>query len=223
METVGIRELKNKLSAYVRKVEAGDVVIVTDRGRIVAELVPPGWQRTRGRCHSGLLELARRDGLRLPTRPGSTRRCSMNPAEDRPRRADGAGPDRLGSEAIVTVYAETSAVLAWLLDEPAGPRVAAFLRPPAPSSSRTSRSSSVIGRSSDSPASIPPALLTPTSSDRASPQWRPGGPSSRSPGRWSTAPGRPSRTTRSGRSTPSTSRRRGRPRSSVGGARRPQP
>ncbi len=32
----------------------------------------------------------------------------------------------------MTVYAETSAVLAWLLDEPAGPRVAAFLRPPAP-------------------------------------------------------------------------------------------
>jgi uncharacterized protein with PIN domain len=32
----------------------------------------------------------------------------------------------------VTVYAETSAVLAWLLDEPSGSRVAAFLRPPAP-------------------------------------------------------------------------------------------
>ena len=45
METVGIRELKNKLSAYVRKVEAGDVVIVTDRGRVVAELVPPGWHQ----------------------------------------------------------------------------------------------------------------------------------------------------------------------------------
>lgn len=32
----------------------------------------------------------------------------------------------------MTVYAETSAVLAWLLDEPSGPRVATFLRPPAP-------------------------------------------------------------------------------------------
>ncbi len=48
METVGIRELKNKLSAYVRKVEAGDVVIVTDRGRMVAELVPPGHSRPAG-------------------------------------------------------------------------------------------------------------------------------------------------------------------------------
>ncbi len=69
METVGIRELKNKLSAYVRKVEAGDVVIVTDRGRVVAELVPPGWQRPALDVQLGLLELARRDGLRLATRP----------------------------------------------------------------------------------------------------------------------------------------------------------
>ena len=47
METVGIRELKNHLSAYVRKAEAGDVVLVTDRGRVVAELVPPGWESSR--------------------------------------------------------------------------------------------------------------------------------------------------------------------------------
>jgi len=67
METVGIRELKNHLSKYVRKVEAGDVVIVTDRGRIVAELRPPGQPEYPG-MHPGFLELARRDGLRLPTR-----------------------------------------------------------------------------------------------------------------------------------------------------------
>lgn len=66
METVGIRELKNHLSAYVRKAEAGDVVLVTDRGRVVAELVPPGHGAHPG-IHPGLLELVRRDGLRLPT------------------------------------------------------------------------------------------------------------------------------------------------------------
>ena len=32
----------------------------------------------------------------------------------------------------MTIYAETSAVLAWLLGEPSGSRVAAFLRPPSP-------------------------------------------------------------------------------------------
>ncbi len=42
MISVGIRELKNSLSHYVRQVEAGRRVTVTDRGRVVAELVPPG-------------------------------------------------------------------------------------------------------------------------------------------------------------------------------------
>lgn len=39
--TVGIRELKNKLSHYVRRAEAGERVAVTAHGRIVAQLVPP--------------------------------------------------------------------------------------------------------------------------------------------------------------------------------------
>ncbi|HYO44025.1 MAG TPA: type II toxin-antitoxin system prevent-host-death family antitoxin [Candidatus Limnocylindrales bacterium] len=69
METVGIRELKDHLSAYVRKVEGGDVVLVTDRGRVVAELVPPGSRSLAPDVQLGLLELVRRDGLRLPTRP----------------------------------------------------------------------------------------------------------------------------------------------------------
>lgn len=41
MISVGIRELKNNLSHYVRQVIAGKRVTVTDRGRAVAELVPP--------------------------------------------------------------------------------------------------------------------------------------------------------------------------------------
>jgi prevent-host-death family protein len=42
MKTAGIRELKNRLSAYIREVEHGETVLVTDRGRVVAELRPPG-------------------------------------------------------------------------------------------------------------------------------------------------------------------------------------
>ena len=42
MKTVGLRELKNRLSEYVREVRAGEGVLVTDRGEVVAELVPPG-------------------------------------------------------------------------------------------------------------------------------------------------------------------------------------
>ena len=42
MISAGIRELKNHLSRYVRRVELGERVAVTHRGRVVAELVPPG-------------------------------------------------------------------------------------------------------------------------------------------------------------------------------------
>ena len=41
MRAVGIKELKNRLSEYVRIAQAGESVLVTDRGRVVAELVPP--------------------------------------------------------------------------------------------------------------------------------------------------------------------------------------
>ena len=40
--TVGIRELKDNLSEYVRRVETGERILVTAHGRIVAELGPPG-------------------------------------------------------------------------------------------------------------------------------------------------------------------------------------
>jgi antitoxin (DNA-binding transcriptional repressor) of toxin-antitoxin stability system len=41
MTTVGIRELKNHLSHYLRMVRAGETVVITDRGEIVAEINPP--------------------------------------------------------------------------------------------------------------------------------------------------------------------------------------
>ena len=41
MKQVGLRELKNRLSEYVRLVRAGEHVQVTDRGQVVAELMPP--------------------------------------------------------------------------------------------------------------------------------------------------------------------------------------
>ena len=41
MET-GIRKLKDNLSRYIRRIEAGERILVTAYGRVVAELVPPG-------------------------------------------------------------------------------------------------------------------------------------------------------------------------------------
>ena len=41
MRVVGIKVLKNKLSEYVKLAASGETVLVTDRDRVVAELVPP--------------------------------------------------------------------------------------------------------------------------------------------------------------------------------------
>lgn len=40
MET-GIRQLRDNLSRYIRRIEAGERISVTAHGRVVAELVPP--------------------------------------------------------------------------------------------------------------------------------------------------------------------------------------
>ena len=41
MRTIGIRELKAHLSRALRDVQRGELYLVTDRGRVVAELRPP--------------------------------------------------------------------------------------------------------------------------------------------------------------------------------------
>jgi hypothetical protein len=41
MKAIGIRELKNRLSEYVREVRSGEEIQVTHRGEVVAELRPP--------------------------------------------------------------------------------------------------------------------------------------------------------------------------------------
>lgn len=41
MNTVGIAELRQNLSRYLRRVEQGERLLVTDRNRPVAELGPP--------------------------------------------------------------------------------------------------------------------------------------------------------------------------------------
>jgi prevent-host-death family protein len=39
--TVGVRELKNRLSEFLRRAGEGERITVTDRGRTVAVIVPP--------------------------------------------------------------------------------------------------------------------------------------------------------------------------------------
>jgi antitoxin (DNA-binding transcriptional repressor) of toxin-antitoxin stability system len=41
MRCIGVKTLKNKLSEYLRLIAAGESILVTDRDRVIAELIPP--------------------------------------------------------------------------------------------------------------------------------------------------------------------------------------
>lgn len=65
MRAVGLKVLKNKLSEYVRVAAAGETVLITDRDRVVAELVPPGPGRA-GMLDDAALAEAVREGWLTP-------------------------------------------------------------------------------------------------------------------------------------------------------------
>lgn len=62
MKTVGISELKSKLSAYLAGLESGEEILVTERGQPIARIVPIDVAATP----EDLLELAREGIVRLP-------------------------------------------------------------------------------------------------------------------------------------------------------------
>lgn len=97
MQTVGVKELKNRLSAYLRAVANGETVLVTDRGEVVAEIVAPrvsealtDEERLLGELdRQGLLVRARiAPGGRLP------RRRPLAPLEDVLRDLDASRAER---------------------------------------------------------------------------------------------------------------------------------
>jgi antitoxin (DNA-binding transcriptional repressor) of toxin-antitoxin stability system len=59
MRTVGLKVLKNKLSEYVRLAAGGETVLIADRDRVVAELVPPLPSRAAGVADAVLAGLIR--------------------------------------------------------------------------------------------------------------------------------------------------------------------
>lgn len=62
MRKVGLKILKNRLSEYVRCAAAGETIVITDRGRPVAEIVPP---RLEPRSES-VIERGAREGWIRP-------------------------------------------------------------------------------------------------------------------------------------------------------------
>jgi antitoxin (DNA-binding transcriptional repressor) of toxin-antitoxin stability system len=73
MKRVGIRELKDRLSEYVRCARRGETVLVTDRGQVVAEIAPPGRASRHPGLPEGLLDMAER-GLATLGAPGAAER-----------------------------------------------------------------------------------------------------------------------------------------------------
>jgi len=70
MKTVGCRELKNRLGRYLGLVRRGETVVVTDRGKTVAHIIPPSRQPEDANGLDEILKQLEAEGhLRLGTRP----------------------------------------------------------------------------------------------------------------------------------------------------------
>lgn len=62
-DRVGVRELRQNLSQYLERIKAGEALVVTDRGEVVARMVPAGANA------GGYAELAARFGASVPVEP----------------------------------------------------------------------------------------------------------------------------------------------------------
>ena len=120
MRSVGLKVLNNKLSEYVRLAAAGETVLVTDRDRVVAEIVPPRAERSPILADAMLADMVRKGLLTPPTAPGK----GPPPGAEADHEAGGApGGARPGSKRPVT-YIDASVLLAHLFAEDRRPQAA---------------------------------------------------------------------------------------------------
>jgi prevent-host-death family protein len=84
---VAVRDLKARLSEYLARVERGEVIGVTNRGRRIAQIMPvPG---------AGYLELGLREGWLTQKVPGPPRAVlKVKPAPGRPSTTAAIRADR---------------------------------------------------------------------------------------------------------------------------------
>ncbi len=84
MHAVAIKELKNRLSAYLRDVARGEVILVTDRGKVVAELRRPGTDMLANPAEQALAHLHATGSLvlGLPQSKKAYRRTKVSVAVD---------------------------------------------------------------------------------------------------------------------------------------------
>jgi len=62
MKTVGSRELKNRLGRYLGLVRKGETILVTDRGKAVARLIPPSPEPNSASTVEAILEQLEKEG-----------------------------------------------------------------------------------------------------------------------------------------------------------------
>jgi len=77
MKTVSISEAKNRLSALIDRVRKGESVVITDRGRPVAQLAPLDTATSTG-VDGWLADLERKGIIRRPRRKGIPQ-CLLRP------------------------------------------------------------------------------------------------------------------------------------------------
>ena len=95
MRAVGLRELKNRLSEYVRIASRGERVLVTNHDRVVAELVPPAAGRALHVADAVLADLFKQ-GILSPPLNRSARVSEPTPAMPLSALMDDLASDREG-------------------------------------------------------------------------------------------------------------------------------
>ena len=69
MRSVDIKLLNNRLSEYIRLAASGETILVTDRGRVIAEIGPPQVTRSPILADAQLAEAVSRGHLTPPVLP----------------------------------------------------------------------------------------------------------------------------------------------------------
>jgi prevent-host-death family protein len=70
MKKAGVRELKVRLSQYLRDVKQGENILVTERGKAIAQIVPLNSAEKGEDVHSVLFQLAKNGHVLLPQQWG---------------------------------------------------------------------------------------------------------------------------------------------------------
>ena len=84
MTEVGVRELRNNLSRYLDRIQKGEEVVVTDRGRAIARVLPITGERTIDRLiREGKVTPAAEGVRHLPKRAKATGSVSKLVGEQR--------------------------------------------------------------------------------------------------------------------------------------------